>query len=251
MFEHALNPVILDLGPLEIRWYGVMWALAFLFVYWYVKRSARQKLIRLSDDDVDWLMVWLLAGIIIGARLFEVLVWEPGYYLANPYEIIAIWHGGLSFHGGLIGGLIAGYLFARRRKISFLNLCDVCIVPIALGQAFGRIGNFINGELWGRIASVPWAVKFPGAEGYRHPSQLYEAVYDVVIFVILLGLHKRKMPNGALLSIFLMLYSVCRFVTEYFREPTAFVGPLTMGQALNIPMFIAGVILFFYAKRKS
>ncbi len=251
MFEHTLNPVILDIGPLEIRWYGVMWALAFLFVYWYVRRSARQKLIRLSDDDVDWLMVWLLAGIIIGARIFEVFVYDWAYYAANPSEIIAIWHGGLSFHGGLIGGLIAGYLFARRRKISFLNLCDVCIVPIALGQAFGRIGNFINGELWGRITSIPWAVKFPGAEGYRHPSQLYEAVYDVLIFIILLGLHKRKMPNGALLSIFLMLYSVCRFVTEYFREPTAFVGPLTMGQALNIPMFIAGAILFFYAKRKS
>lgn len=223
-----------------------MWALAFLFVYWYVRKSAREKLIRLSDDDVDWLMLWLVAGIIIGARIFEVFVWEWQYYAANPAEIIAIWHGGLSFHGGLLGGLTAGWIFARKRKISFLNLCDICIVPIALGQAFGRIGNFINGELFGRVTSLPWGIKFPGAEGYRHPSQLYEALYDIIIFVVLFSIRKRKMPNGSILAIFLVLYSVFRFITEYFREPTSFVGPLTMGQALNIPMFVFGVGLLFY-----
>jgi phosphatidylglycerol:prolipoprotein diacylglycerol transferase len=156
----------------------------------------------------------------------------------------------LSFHGGLLGGLIAGYLFARRRKIKFLNLCDICIVPIALGQALGRVGNFINGELFGRITNVPWAVKFPGAEGYRHPSQLYEAAYDVVIFLVLLSLRKKKMANGSLLALFLILYSVFRFITEYFREPTAFVGPLTLGQALNIPMFVAGIALLYWVRRK-
>jgi phosphatidylglycerol:prolipoprotein diacylglycerol transferase len=249
MFEHALNPVLLDIGPLEIRWYGVMWALAFLFVYWYVRRAARQGMIKLSDEDVDWLMLWLVAGIIIGARLFEVLVWEPGYYFANPSEIIAIWHGGLSFHGGLLGGLVAGYLFARKRKISFLNLCDVCIVPIALGQVFGRIGNFINGELWGRIASVPWAVKFPGAAGYRHPSQLYEAFYDLVIFFILFSLAGKKRKNGFILALFLVLYSVFRFIAEFFREPTAYVFGLTLGQALCVPMLIVGIWLYFYSKR--
>ncbi|MEM2915987.1 MAG: prolipoprotein diacylglyceryl transferase [Candidatus Woesearchaeota archaeon] len=250
MFEHAINPVLIELGPLQVRWYGVMWALSFLFVYFYVRRSVRTGMINLTQDDVDWLMVWLVAGVIIGARLLEVLVWEPAYYFANPGEIIAIWHGGLSFHGGLLGGLIAGYLFARRRKIRFLNLCDVCVVPIALGQALGRIGNFINGELFGRITNVPWAVKFPGAEGYRHPSQLYEAAYDVIIFFVLLCLRNKKMANGSLLALFLVLYSVFRFIAEYFREPTAFVGPLTLGQALNIPMFIAGIVLFFWIARK-
>jgi phosphatidylglycerol:prolipoprotein diacylglycerol transferase len=251
VFEHALNPVLLQLGPLEIRWYGVMWALSFLLVYVYVLRSARSRLIKLTDDDVDWLMIWLVAGIILGARLFDVFVWEWAYYSANPGEIIAIWHGGLSFHGGLIGGLIAGWLFARRRKISFLNLCDVCIVPIALGQALGRIGNFINGELYGRVTNVPWGVQFPGAEGYRHPSQLYEALYDIVIFIVLFSLRKKKMRHGSLLALFLVLYSIFRFVTEYFREPTAFVGPLTLGQALNIPVFVFGVGLWIYLQKKK
>ncbi len=251
VFEHALNPALLSLGPLEIRWYGVMWALSFLIVYLYVRRSARERLIKLSDDDVDWLMIWLVAGIILGARIFEVFAYEWNYYAANPGEIIAIWHGGLSFHGGLIGGIIAAYWFSRRRKISFLRLADICIVPIALGQAFGRIGNFINGELFGRITDLPWGVKFPGAEGYRHPSQIYEALYDAVIFIVLFSLRRKKMPDGSILALFLILYSIFRFITEYFREPTAYIGPLTMGQALNIPMFIVGVGLWFYAKRKS
>jgi len=251
VFEHALNPALLSLGPLEIRWYGVMWALSFLIVYLYVRRSARERLIKLSDDDVDWLMIWLVAGIILGARIFEVFAYEWNYYAANPGEIIAIWHGGLSFHGGLIGGIIAAYWFSRRRKISFLKLADICIVPIALGQAFGRIGNFINGELFGRITDLPWGVKFPGAEGYRHPSQIYEALYDAVIFIVLFSLRRKKMPDGSILALFLVLYSIFRFITEYFREPTAYIGPLTMGQALNIPMFIVGVGLWFYAKRKS
>ncbi len=251
MFEHAINPVLVHLGPLEVRWYGVLWALSFLFVYWYVRRVAAKGFLKLSEDDVDWLMVWLVAGILIGARLFEVLIWEPSYYFVNPSEIIAIWHGGLSFHGGLVGGLIAGYLFSRKRKIPFLQLCDACIVPIALGQALGRIGNFLNGELFGRITSVPWAIKFPGAEGYRHPSQLYEAFYDIIIFVVLLSLAVKKRRDGFLLAYFLVLYSVFRFVTEFFRMPTVFLGPLTMGQALCVPMFFVGIWLLFWTKKKK
>lgn len=249
VFEHALNPVLLDLGPLQIRWYGVMWALGFLLVYWYVRKSAREGLIKITDDDVDWLMVWITVGTLLGARLFEVFVWEWQYYAANPGEIIAIWRGGLSFHGGLLGSVIAGYWFARRRKLSFLNLCDVCSVPVALGLAFGRIGNFINGELWGRITNVPWAVKFPGAEGYRHPSQLYESFYSFVLFGILYAFRARKWPHGSLFALFLMLYAVFRFITEYFREPTVMVGPLTLGQALNIPMFLAGLALWLWVRR--
>jgi phosphatidylglycerol:prolipoprotein diacylglycerol transferase len=250
MFEHALNPILVELGPLQIRWYGVMWALSFLTLYWYVRKSARERLIALNDEDIDWLMVWLVMGTLLGARIFEVFVWEPEYFFANPGEILKIWHGGLSFHGGFLGGLIAGYLFARKRKVSFLNLADVCIVPITLGQAFGRMGNFINGELWGRITTVPWAVRFPYVDGYRHPSQLYEAAYDFVIFGILWSFRKKKLPQGSLLALFLMLYAVFRFITEYFREPTTYIGPLTLGQALNIPMLIAGVALWLAVRKK-
>jgi phosphatidylglycerol:prolipoprotein diacylglycerol transferase len=227
-----------------------MWALGFLVLYYYVRKSARNGLIKLSDDDVDWLMVWLVIGTLVGARLFEVFVWERAYYFTNPGEIIKIWRGGLSFHGGLLGALVATYWFCRRRDVSFLNLADVCIVPGAIGQSFGRIGNFINGELWGRITSVPWAVKFSAVEGYRHPSQLYEAFYNVIIFGVLWSLRNKKMPNGSLFALFLILYSVFRFVTEFFREPTSMIGPLTLGQALNVPMLIAGVGLFWWAQRK-
>jgi len=250
VFEYALSPVLLQLGPVQIRWYGVMWALGFLVTYWYVRAAARQKLIKLTDDDVDWLMVWLTVGTLLGARIFEVFVYRWQYYAANPAEIIALWHGGLSFHGGFLGALVAGAWFARRRKVSFLNLCDTCIIPVALAQAFGRVGNFINGELPGRVTSLPWGVKFPGVEGYRHPSQLYEAAYDVVIFAILWTQRKRKLPHGAILALFLMLYSVFRFLTEYVREPEMYVGPFTMGQALNIPLFIGGIALWFWVKRK-
>jgi len=249
-YEHALSPVLLAIGPVEIRWYGLMWALGFLIVYWYVRKAAREGLIRLTDDDADWLMVWLVIGTLLGARFFEVFVWEWQYYAAHPGEIIAIWHGGLSFHGGLVGSLIAGYWFSRRRKIPFLNLCDVCFVPVTLGLMLGRIGNFINGELWGRLTDVPWAVKFPGADGYRHPSQLYEAGYSLVLFGILWNLRKNKWPHGSIFAIFLVLYAVFRFMTEYFREPTAMIGPLTLGQALNIPMLIAGIALWYWVRRR-
>jgi len=249
MFEHTLNPILLQFGVLQIRWYGVMWALGFLVTYWYVRKSAREGRIKLTDDDVDWLMVWLVVGTLLGARIFEVLVWEWDYYSLNPGEIIKIWHGGLSFHGGLLGGFLAAWWFARRRKISLLNLADVCIVPIALAQTFGRMGNFINGELWGRVTGVPWAVKFPAAVGYRHPSQLYEAAYDLVIFGILWNLRRKQWKHGSLFALFLMLYSVFRFIAEYFREPTTFIGPLTLGQALNIPMFIAGIALWRWARK--
>ena len=249
VFEHALNPVLLQLGPVQIRWYGVMWALGFLLTYWYVRKSAREKLIKLTDDDVDWLMVALTIGTLLGARIFAVFVWEWDYYALYPGEILKIWHGGLSFHGGLIGGLIAAWWFARRRKVSLLNLVDVCIIPIALAQTFGRIGNFINGELWGRVTSVPWAVKFPGAVGYRHPSQLYEAVYDLVIFGILWMFRTKRWPHGSLFALFLMLYSIFRFIAEFFREPTMYIGPLTLGQALNIPMFIAGIGLWYWLQK--
>lgn len=251
VFEHALNPVLLELGPLQIRWYGLMWALGFLAVYWYLRKAARTGLIRMSDAQVDSFMVWGTIGTLVGARLFEVFVWNWPYYAENPAEIVAVWHGGLSFHGGLAGVVLAAWLFCRKYRIGFLNLADVCVVPLALGQAFGRVGNFINGELWGRETSLPWGVKFPGAEGYRHPSQLYEAFYNVVIFGILWGLKNRKLPDGSLLALFLILYSIFRFITEFFRDPQgAMFGPLTLGQALNIPMLIAGIWLLWLVKRK-
>ena len=250
MWTHNLNPIILSLGPLEIRWYGLMYVLSFIVIYLYSRAAVKNKKLNISLKELDDLMIWLVAALIIGARLGEILFYNPAYYVANPYEIIAIWHGGLSFHGGLIGVLIAGYAFSRKKKINFLQLCDIFVVPLALAQVFGRMGNFINGELYGRITSLPWGMKFPSAEGFRHPSQLYEAVYNLAIFSFLFFQRNLKRKPGYLLGWFLVLYSVFRFLTEYVREPEILIGPLTMGQYLNIPMFIAGVYLLYRIRRK-
>ncbi len=249
VFYHSINPVILDLGPLEIRWYGVMYVIAFIITYLYLKNSVKEGRIKLTEDDVDWYMVIVTVSLIIGARVFEVLFYEPSYYFANPSRIIAIWQGGLSFHGGLIGIILASYLFCRKKGVTFFELADVMVVPLALGLAFGRIGNFINGELYGRITNVPWAVKFPSAEGFRHPSQLYESAKNIVIFLTLFSLRNKKFPNGYLFALFLTMYSAFRFLIEFVREPTVMLGPLTLGQLFNIPMFAVGVWMMYRLKK--
>ena len=248
VFYHNLNPILFDFGILEIRWYGLMWVLGFLVTYFYVRAAARKKILPLSDKEVDDLIILLTVAVLIGARVFEVLFYRPSYYFSNPSQIIAIWRGGLSFHGGLLGITIAAWWYCKRKKISLLKLADVFVVPLALAQAFGRIGNFINGELYGRITSLPWGMKFPAAEGFRHPSQLYEFSYNLVIFGILYPLRNKKYREGTLLAWFLILYSVFRFLNEYVREPEVFIGPFTLGQVFNIPMFLFGLWLL---KRKK
>ena len=192
-----------------------------------------------------------VVGMILGARVGEILIYRFEYYLANPWKMIAIWEGGLSYHGAFVGIVIAILLWCWKYKKSFLEVADVFIVPISLANSFGRIGNFINGELPGRITSLPWAVKFPFVEGWRHPSQLYEAVYNVIIFGILCFQSSKKNKSGLLLAMYLMLYAVFRSITEFFREPEILVGPLTMGQFLNAIMFVVGAFLLWYVLKKK
>jgi len=246
-----LDPVLLSIGPISIRWYGLMYAISFLIVYYYLKRQVKAGNAPFSLDDVDWLLTWLVVGMIVGARTAEVLIYAPGYYFANPSEIIAIWHGGLSFHGALVGLMLAGWLFCRKKGISFLRLADLVIVPASIGQSLGRIGNFINGELFGRPTDLPWGVVFPGAEGARHPSQLYESFYNVIIFAVLYSQRNKKWPDGSLFALFLVVYSVFRGITEFFRQPDFMVGPLTSGQFLNIPMLIGGIWLWWWVRRNA
>ncbi|MBI4451314.1 prolipoprotein diacylglyceryl transferase [Candidatus Woesearchaeota archaeon] len=248
---HSLDPVLLHLGPLQIRWYGLMYVLAFLFAYWYVRREIRQGRSELTLPQLDSLLTLSVIGLLVGARVFYVLIYNASYYAAHPLEVFAVWAGGLSFHGGLFGGLIAGWLFCRTHKLSFLKTADLFIVPVALGQAFGRLGNFINGELPGRITSLWWGVKFPNVEGFRHPSSLYEAAYDILIFSVLYPLRTKQWRPGSLLALFLMMYAAFRFVTEFVREPEIMIGPLTMGQLLNIPMFIAGAAIWYATRQKA
>ena len=251
MFEHTLNPVLLDLGAIQIRWYGIMYALTFVITYIYARRRVEKEDIRLTKEDIDAFMVIATISLLIGARLFEVMIYNPVFYIRNPSQIIAVWNGGLSFHGGLLGALTAGMIYSRKKKISFLHLADIFIVPLALGQALGRIGNFFNGELYGRITGVLWAFKFPGAEGYRHPSQLYEAFYDLIIFGTLLSIRNRKKKHGTLLALFLIMYSIFRTITELFREPDFYIGPFTAGQFLNLFVFAGGILLLIWIRRSS
>ena len=257
VFYHNIEPVLLKLGPLEIRWYGIMYLLSFLFVYWYAKKSAKEGKLKLTEEQIDNVMLWLTIALITGARLFDVIFWDSSTFVQQPLKIFAIWEGGLSFHGGLSGMIIAGYLLCKKYRIKLLQFADVFAVPLALGQVFGRIGNFINGELYGGPTTLPWGINFAneisnaGTAVFRHPAQLYEAVYDIIIFATLWKLKDKNLPQGTLLAIFLIMYSIFRTLTEFIRIETATIGPLTMGQALNIPMFITGIWILARQKKSS
>ncbi len=244
-YTNSLNPVALDLGIVQIRWYGVMYVLGFLFVYWYIKRRIQQGKANLTLEQLDSVLSWMVAGMIIGARVVEVLYYSPGYYFANPAKIIAIWEGGLSFHGALIGVLIAGYWYCRKHGIKFWHLADLVCVPISLANAFGRIGNFFNGELYGYPTNLPWGVIFPtaGDNVPRHPTMLYEALYDVVLFAILWKMKDRDWKDGKVFGWFLIIYGVFRTLTEFLRVQDNMIGPLTPAQWLNVPMLVAGIWL--------
>jgi phosphatidylglycerol:prolipoprotein diacylglycerol transferase len=211
----------------------------------------------ISKLEVENLYFYLILGLIIGARLGYVLFYDLKVYLSDPFEVFAIWHGGMSFHGGLIGVLIVGILFSRKNQKSFWRIADLIIVTVPIGLGLGRIGNFINGELFGRVTQVPWGMIFPkGGPLPRHPSQLYESALEGgLLFLILWLLKDRELPNGGLLAIFLSLYGVFRFFVEFFREPDPQVGfvlgPFTMGQILTAFMIIGGIVLFFYLRKKE
>ncbi len=254
-----LNPNIIEIGPIKVRWYGLMYVLGFLATYFLIPRQKRSKEIGLEGKTLQDLIFYLALGLVIGARLGYILFYQYanlGFYLKHPIEIIATWHGGMSFHGGLIGCILAGYLFAKNRKMPFWAIADCVAVTAPIGLGLGRIGNFINGELYGRVTHVPWAMIFPNSDGLpRHPSQLYEAFFEgLVLFVILWSLRKKDHPDGSMVIYFLLLYGIFRFVLEFFREPDPQIGLLfgflSMGQLLCLSMilFAAGFLLL---KRKK
>ena len=177
MLFHNINPVLLELGPLQIRYYGLFYALGFVIAYFLIYYLAKRKQLPLSKDDVADLLFYEIIGIVLGARLAYVIVYNFAFYIRNPFEIFAVWHGGLSFHGGLAGGILALFMFCRKKRIHFYDLADIIVLPVALGLALGRIGNFINGELYGRITDAPWCIDYSKnqyiadiPEGCRHPS---------------------------------------------------------------------------------
>jgi phosphatidylglycerol:prolipoprotein diacylglycerol transferase len=252
-----INPILVKLGPIQVSWYGLMYVFGFLASYLLVRYQMKRKDFGVSKLDVENLYFYLILGLVIGARLGYVLFYDLKMYLADPLEIFAIWHGGMSFHGGLIGVLLVGILFSWKNKKSFLKIADLFIVTAPIGLGLGRIGNFINGELYGRVTQVPWAMIFPTDKDLipRHPSQLYESALEGgILFLILWFLKDKKLPTGGLLAVFLSLYGLFRFFVELFREPDPqlgfILGPFTMGQTLSAFMIIGGIILFLYLRRR-
>ena len=255
------DPIAFSIGPLSVRWYGLMYLVGFvgfmLLGRYRIGRGPNPA--SFNVKDLDDLLFYGVLGTVIGGRLGQVLFYEPGYYLANPLEILAVWKGGMSFHGGLLGVILAMWLFGRHTGRSFFAVADFVAPLIPQGLAFGRIGNFINAELWGRPAdpSLPWAMVFPNVDMLpRHPSQLYQAGLEGMALWILLWLFSSRLrPSGANSGAFLLGYGVFRFAAEYFRNPDPGVFGLqmfglSMGQWLSLPMVAAGVLLMAWAYRR-
>lgn len=260
---HAIDPVALRLGPLQIHWYGLMYLAAFALFWWLGLRRARHAGFATgrqpwSRQDVEDVLFLGIVGVIAGGRLGYCLFYQPSYYAAHPLEILYLWTGGMSFHGGLLGVVLALVWFARTRGRSLLEVGDFVAPCVPTGLAAGRLGNFINGELWGRPvgADVPWAMIFPvsGTNEPRHPSQLYQFALEGVLLFVLLWLYGRgQRKRGQVAAAFLVGYGVLRFVAEYFREPDRHLGllglGLSMGQWLCVPMVGAGAVLWWWASR--
>jgi phosphatidylglycerol---prolipoprotein diacylglyceryl transferase len=279
-----IDPVLVHLGPLAIRWYALAYIVGIVLAWWGVVRVLRKKRLwaqppfngkpPATEDDIGDLVVWATFGIILGGRLGWVLFYgvilcsvTPQYaqfcdglpmgFITDPVRIVAAWEGGMSFHGGLLGVVLALWLFCRRRKLKLLAVADLVCAFAPIGLFFGRIANFVNGELWGRVADVPWAMIFPRDTTHlpRHPSQLYEAVLEgIVLFILLqvaLRVFRAHQRPGLIAALFFAGYGVFRFICEFFREPdTQFIGPVSMGMALSIPVWLAAGVLFWLSTRK-
>jgi phosphatidylglycerol---prolipoprotein diacylglyceryl transferase len=262
----AISPEIFSVGPFELpwftlgpfalRWYALAYIVGLVLGWRYCVAMAKRPHAALDQRQLDDFLLWVTLGVVLGGRLGYVLFYQPGYYLQHPFEIVAMWRGGMSFHGGLLGVVVAIVLFGRRHAKPVLGVSDAIAGSIPIGLFFGRIANFINGELYGRATDVPWAMVFPHSDALpRHPSQLYEAVLEgIVLFVVLRVMEMRgaRARPGLLTGTFLIGYALSRIVVEFFREPDRFLGLLafgsTMGQLLSLPLAAFGLYLVLRAR---
>jgi len=259
----ALNPILVQIGPFAIRWYALAYIAGIVLGWLYARAIVKSPKLwggasPISTVDLDDFILWVTLGIILGGRTGYVLFYNLPHFSAHPAEIVELWKGGMSFHGGFLGCVLAVMLFARSRGIPMLSLGDVTCAVGPIGVMLGRLANFINGELWGRQTDVPWAVVFPGGGPVpRHPSQLYEAALEGLLLVIVLGIAVRlgalKRP-GLIIGLFAVVYGIARCISEFFREPDAQLGFLwggtTMGMLLSLPMILAGLGFIAFALRR-
>jgi len=251
------DPVAFSLGPLAVRWYGLMYLAGFGAAWWLGTRRIARGAAPVSRQQFDDLLFLAVLGVILGGRLGYVLFYQPAHYAAHPLEVFAVWQGGMSFHGGLLGVMLAMAFAAWRQGVKYLGVMDFVAPLVPLGLAAGRLGNFINGELWGRVTDLPWGMVFRGAgDAPRHPSQLYEfALEGLALFALLWWFSARPRLRGQVSALFLVGYGVFRFVAEFAREPDAYLGFLalgmTMGQWLCVPMIAGGIALFGWSRRAA
>ena len=259
LIHPQFDPVAIWLGPLPIRWYGLMYLLAFAQFILLGRYRIKTRPSIMSAAQLDDLLFYGMLGVILGGRLGQVLFYEPGYYFSHPLEIIAVWKGGMSFHGGFLGVVIALGLWAKKQNLNWLAVTDFVAPLVPLGLAAGRVGNFINGELWGRVAdaNLPWAMVFPQAGDLqpRHPSQLYHVGLEGIALFLILWLYSSKArPRSAISGVFLIGYGAFRFITEFFREPDHGIFgqsyTISMGQWLSLPMIAIGIAMLVLAYRK-
>ena len=243
------------IGPFAVHWYGIAYVAGFVAAGLVARWLIRRWDLPLTDDDLVEIVLAAVIGLVVGARVGYVIVYGSAQYLQHPLEVFSVWDGGMSFHGGLVGILLAGWIESRRKPVSFLRLADLGAVGAPIGIFFGRLANFVNGELWGRTTNLPWGVVFPGAGPLpRHPSQIYEALLEgAVLFTIMVLLARRRRPDGVVIGWFLIIYGVFRIAAEFARQPDIqlgyIAGVLTMGQLLSLPLIIIGGWLVLRARR--
>jgi phosphatidylglycerol:prolipoprotein diacylglycerol transferase len=253
-----IDPVAVSLGPLKVHWYGLMYLVGFVAVYFLGQKRAQQPWSPIPPSAIEDLVTYGAFGVILGGRMGYILFYNFSQFIKDPLMLFKIWEGGMSFHGGMLGVFIAMWFFGKKQNCTVLQLTDI-IAPLApIGLGAGRIGNFINSELWGRPTDVPWAMVFPnGGNLARHPSQLYEAFLEgVVLFIILWIYSKKPRPVMATTALAVLLYGCFRFFAEFYRVPDAHLGYIllewvTMGQILSAPMILAGGLMFYFAHRKK
>jgi phosphatidylglycerol:prolipoprotein diacylglycerol transferase len=256
----TIDPVALELGPILIRWYSLAYIAGILLGWQFMLRLSRLTINKIDRKFIDDFIIWATLGIILGGRIGYVIFYKPAYFMANPLEIFVVWQGGMSFHGGLIGMLIVTWLFTYKNQLEFIAFGDLICAAAPIGLFFGRIANFINGELFGRTTDVPWGIIFPkGGTEPRHPSQLYEAGLEgLILFLVLLLLifkFKALKRPGIIAGTFMIIYGLSRYFVEFFRQPDEHLGTIyeiaTMGQILSVPLILLGIWLIHRLWRQS
>ena len=248
MFVNNIDPILLRLGIFEVRYYGLIFALGFIMSFLFLKYFIKKGKLDLDSKKLDDFIMYIILGVVIGARFFYFVFFDTSVFWTNPLEIFMVWHGGLSFHGGLIGSVIATIFFVKRHKINFLNLADASVVPAILGLALGRIANFTNQELYGTVSNLPWCVQFTAVDTLcRHPYQLYASLSHFIVFGLLLYIFFRQKKAGTTFWSFVFLYGAFRFITDFVRVDPKFLG-ISTGQILSLLMVIISLVVFW--KRK-